>query len=237
MNREIWKQTLNTGLFVLFCILGYLFLRRQPVIQNGGPLMYPIIFCSVIAVAVVGERMYHLHQARIDTDRFMESIASTLRRNRIVEALDLCDRTPGPIAQILKAGILKHDRPRAEIREAIEDAALYEVPRLEKNLGILATIAHVAPLLGLLGTVTGMVRCFQAVEQKASILHSPSVGDLAGGIWEALLTTVAGLMVAIPAYVAYNYLVSRVDNFVLDMERSATDLINLLSQRRETEEV
>ncbi len=150
-----------------------------------------------------------------------------------MEAIDLCDRTPGPIAHILKAGMMKHDRSRQEIKEAMEDASLYEVPRLEKRLNALATISHISPLLGLLGTVTGMVRCFQVIQSKSSSLHPVSPGDLAGGIWEALITTVAGLIVAIPTFVAYHYLVSRVNNFVLDMERSATELINILVQRGE----
>jgi biopolymer transport protein ExbB len=162
----------------------------------------------------------------------MEDIANILRRNRIVEAVELCDKTPGPIPHILKAGIMKHDRPRQEIREAIEDAGLHEIPRLEKNVAVLATIAHIAPLLGLLGTVTGMVRCFQTIQEKSTTLHPVSPGDLAGGIWEALITTVAGLTVGIPTLVAYNYFVNRVNGFVLDMESSATDLINILTQKR-----
>ena len=205
--------------------------------QKGGPVMWPIVLCSVIAFAIVMERLIALRREEIDTKGFMEQIAKALKRNKIMEAIDLCERTKGPIAQILKAGILKHDRPRSQIREAIEDASIHEVPRLEKNLPVLATIAHIAPLLGLLGTVTGMVAAFQVIETKASSVNPVNPGDLAGGIWEALLTTVLGLCVAIPTYVAYNYLVSRVDGFVLDMERSATDLLNILAEKREESEV
>jgi biopolymer transport protein ExbB len=203
------------------------------VIQKGGPLMYLIVLCSIVALAVIIERLYHLYRAKIDSEIFMESISSTLKRNRIMEAIDLCEKTPGPVAHIIKAGILKHDRSRSEIKEAIEDAGIYEVPRLEKNLGALATIAHISPLLGLLGTVTGMVRAFQVIQEKATSLHLVSPGDLAGGIWEALITTAAGLIVAIPTFVAYNYLVSRVKGFIVEMERSATDLISILAQRTE----
>lgn len=206
-------------------------------VVKGGPIMYPIILCSVIALAIVIERVYHLHRAKIDTRKFMDEVANVLRRNKIMEAIEMCDATPGPIAHILKAGILKHDRPRQEIKEAIEEAGLYEVPRMEKNLTALSTVAHISPLLGLLGTVVGMVRCFQVIQEKSTSLNAVSPGDLAGGIWQALITTVAGLAVAIPAYVAYNYLVSRVDNLVLDMERSATDLINVLTQRGKDYEV
>ncbi|MBL7130182.1 MAG: MotA/TolQ/ExbB proton channel family protein [Candidatus Omnitrophica bacterium] len=203
------------------------------VIQKGGPLMYLIILCSVVALAVVIERLYHLHRARIDIDKFMQSVSNTLKRNRIMEAIDLCEKTPGPIAHIIKAGILKHDRSRQEIKEAIEDAGIYEVPRLEKNLGALATIAHISPLLGLLGTVTGMVLAFKKIQEVASVLQPVSPADLAEGIWMALITTVAGLIVAIPTFVAYNYLVSRVKGFAVEMERAATELVGLLAQRRE----
>jgi biopolymer transport protein ExbB len=202
-------------------------------IQKGGPVMWPIILCSIFAFAILLERIYNLHKAKIDTVDFMNKIGSTLKRNKIMEAIDMCNNTPGPIAHIMKAGILKHDRPRNEIREAIEDAGVHEVPRLERNLSALATIAHISPLLGLLGTVTGMVRCFQVIQEKSTSFTPVNPGDLAGGIWEALITTVAGLIVAIPTYVAYNYLVSRVDNFVLEMEKAATELMNILTTRGE----
>ncbi len=204
---------------------------------KGGPLMFLILLCSVIAFAVVIERLWHLWRAKINTKDFMEDIAETLKRNKIMLAIDKCNVMPGPIAEILKAGILKYDRPRSEIKEAVEDAGLHEVPRLEKNLGVLATIAHIAPLIGLLGTVTGMVRAFQVIEQKAVAMTPVNPGDLAGGIWEALITTVAGLAVAIPTYVAYNFLVTKVDGFVLEIEKSATDLVNILGTKRIENEI
>ena len=205
--------------------------------QKGGPIMWPILLCSVIAFAIVIERLIALRREQIDTKTFMEQISKSLKRNKVMEALELCNRTQGPIAHILKAGILKHDRSRQDIREAIEDAGIHEIPRLERNLPVLATVAHVSPLLGLLGTVTGMVAAFQVIQSKSSSISHVNPGDLAGGIWEALLTTVFGLCVAIPTFVAYNYLVSRVDGFVLDMERSATDLLNILGEKREEHEV
>ena len=207
------------------------------VIQKGGPMMYLIALLSILAVAVIIERMYHLNRSRIDANKFMDEITNVLKRNKIIEAIEMCNRVPGPIAHIIKAGILKHDRSRPEIREAVEEAAQLEIPRMERHLPILATIAHIAPLLGLLGTVTGMIKSFQVIQQKALSMAPVNPGDLAGGIWESLLATVAGLAVAIPTYVAYNYLVSQVDNLVYDMERSATDLVNLLSSRRDTYEV
>ena len=206
-------------------------------IQMGGPMMYLIILCSVLAFGVVIERIYHLNKARIDANKFMDGIITVLKRNKIIEAIEMCNATPGPIAHIIKAGILKHDRSKAEIKEAVEEAAQLEIPRLEKHMPVLATIAHIAPLLGLVGTVTGMIKSFQVIQQKAMAMIPVNPGDLAGGIWEALLATLAGLAVAIPTYVAYNYLASQVDSLVFDMERSATDLVNLLSSRRDTYEV
>jgi biopolymer transport protein ExbB len=199
--------------------------------------MYLIILSSVLAFGVVIERVYHLNRARVDADRFMDSILNVLKRNKVIEAIELCNNTPGPIAHIVKAGILKHDRSKPEIKEAVDEAAQLEIPRLGRHLPILATIAHIAPLLGLLGTVTGMIKSFQVIQQKALAMAPVNPGDLAGGIWEALLATLAGLAVAIPTYVAYNYLVSQVDGIIYDMERSATDLVNLLSSKRDTYEV
>lgn len=206
-------------------------------IQKGGPVMYLIIMLSVISLGIIIERIYNLNRAKIDSQKFMDDIISSLKRNKIIESIEMCNKTPGPIAHIIKAGILKHDRSKPEIKEAIDEAAQLEIPRMEKHLPILATIAHIAPLLGLLGTVSGMVKAFQVIQNKAATMTPVNPGDLAGGIWEALLATLAGLLVAIPSYVAYNYLVNQVDSLAYDMERSATDLVNLLSSRRDTYEV
>ena len=196
--------------------------------NQGGPLMYLILLGSVIGLAVFLERLFHLHRARIDTDQFMETIRALIRKDDIGQAIDLCRRTPGPVAHIPSAGLARHTRDRLEIKEAIEDAGVHEVPRLEKNLVVLATVAHVSPLLGLLGTVVGMIRAFMTIQEMKGMVN-PS--DLAGGIWEALLTTAFGLVVAIMAYVAYNYLVAKVGKMILDMETSATEVVNLLSDK------
>ena len=196
----------------------------------GGPVMWPILLCSVLAVAIIMERFVYLHKIRIDTQDFLAKILDKMKHHQIKEALQLCEGADNPISNILKGGILKYDRPRDQIKEALADASLYEVPKLEKNLNILATLAHVSPLLGLLGTATGMVRCFQVIQSKAAALYPVPAGELAGGIWEALLTTVAGLAVAIPTFVAYNYFVSRVNYCIVEMEKAATEFVNFLSE-------
>ena len=149
----------------------------------------------------------------------------------VVGAVKLCENTAGPVARICKMALLKHDRPKPEMREAVEDAAIHEVPVLEKRLSILATIAHISPLLGLLGTVIGMIKAFHKIQELTMAGSPVDPGQLAEGIWEALITTAFGLLVAIPTFVAYNYLVSKVNNIVTDMERSATDLVNLLVEK------
>lgn len=200
------------------------------ILMAGGPVMWPIFLASVFALAIVIEKFWYLKKINIDTQGFLKNVMEKMKRHDTKEALQVCENTKSPIATILKAGILKYDRPRQQIVEAIEDASLYEIPKIERNLNALASIAHVSPLLGLLGTVTGMVRCFQTIQAKASTFHPVSPGDLAGGIWEALLTTVAGLVVAIPTFITYNYLVGRVNNFILEMEKASTELVNFLTE-------
>ncbi|MEW6100667.1 MAG: MotA/TolQ/ExbB proton channel family protein [Candidatus Omnitrophota bacterium] len=196
----------------------------------GGPVMWPILLCSVFALQIIIEKFWYLHKVSIDTQAFLAKVLEKMKRHETKEALQVCDTTKSPIANILKAGILKYDRPRQQIIESIEDASLYEIPKIERKLSALATIAHVSPLLGLLGTVTGMVRCFQTIQAKATSFHPVSPGDLAGGIWEALLTTVAGLIVAIPTFVAYNLLANRINHFILEMEKASTEFVNFLTE-------
>lgn len=198
-------------------------------IWQGGILMWPIMACSVVALAIAIERFITLRRARIDTREFMDTMRQVVRQNRIAEAVEICDETDAPVARIMRAGLLKHNRSKEEIREAIEDAGHLEVPRLERYLSGLATCANIAPLLGLLGTVSGMIKAFAQIQYKQGQVN-PS--DLAEGIGNALVTTAAGLTVAIPALVIYNYLVGRVESMVLEMEVSSTELLDLLTRPR-----
>ncbi len=204
------------------------------ILAKGGPIMYLILLCSVIAVTVFLERLIHFHRSSIDTQKFMNGLRNILRKKNFVEAITICDETPGPIAYTLKTGIMSHDKPRELIKEAMEDAGLYEIPRLERKLVILATVAHITPLLGLLGTVTGMINAFKSIVNSPGPVN-PSI--LAEGIWEALITTAAGLVVAIPTYVAYNYLVNRVDSISIEMEKCTTEVTNLLTSEQDEYEI
>ncbi len=203
-------------------------------IKMGGPLMVPILLCSLFALGIVIEKLIHFSMVQTNVAQLKINVFGLLKDNKIKEAVRLCDASPSPVAKILKAGILKFGAPREEIKESMEDASLFEIPKLENRLGALGTIAHISPLLGLLGTVTGMTTCFHTIQVRAASLNPVTPGDLAGGIGEALITTVAGLMVAIPTFVAYNYCVSRINRFTLDMERAATELVNLMCHMTET---
>ena len=203
--------------------------ERFEVIFRGGILMWPILLCSVVALAITVERFWTLRRDTIDTREFMDTMRTILRQNRFQDAIQVCDDTDGPIARILKAGLLKHNRSKVDIREAIEDAGHLEIPRLERYMSGLATCANIAPLLGLLGTVTGMIKAFAQIQYKEGLVN-PS--DLAEGINNALVTTAAGLSIAIPTLVAYNYFVSRVENMILEMEISSSELVELLTKNR-----
>lgn len=195
-------------------------------VTGGGWIMLPILLCSLLAVSVIFERFFSLRRASIDARDFMDTIRGVLNRGQIREALFLCDQQEGFLPFILKAGIRKHGRTREEIREAITDASTLVIPTLERYLSVLATVANVSPLLGLLGTVLGMVQAFVVIQRQAGVV---SPGDLAGGIGTALLTTVWGLIVAIPTLVAYNYFVARVDHMVWEMEILSTELVDVLT--------
>ncbi|MCK5014132.1 MAG: MotA/TolQ/ExbB proton channel family protein [Candidatus Omnitrophica bacterium] len=204
-------------------------------IKSGGPIMAPIILCSVFALGIVIEKLLYFALIKTNVPRLKKQVFDYIKNNRIKESIELCNANHSPVAKILKAGILKFGASREEIKESMEDVSLFEIPKLENRLSALATIAHISPLLGLLGTVAGMIASFHTIQVRAASLNPVTPGDLAGGIGEALLTTVAGLMVAIPTFVAYNYFVHRTNHFVLEMERGATELVNFICQVTETQ--
>ncbi len=196
--------------------------------QEGGAVMWLLLAAGGIAAIIFFERLFHLHRAQIKANDFLDGIYNIVGRRNIVEAVSICEETPGPVADIVRAAILHHDEDKEDIQKAIEETGLAEVPRLERNLNLLATIAQIAPLIGLLGTVLGMMQVFVEMQQGAPLVHS---GDLSAGLWKALLTTAAGLAVAIPTYAAYNFLISRVETIVLDMERASVDVLSFLTKR------
>ena len=196
-------------------------------LTNGGPVMWLILLTGAVGIVVFIERFLHCHRAQINSTEFLSGVRNVLKRENVVEAISICDATPGPVARLVKTAILNRNEGRERVREALEEAGLAEVPRLEAKLNLLATIAQIAPLLGLFGTVLGFIKIFAVISEKGLYAN---VENLSQGIWYALICTAAGLAVAIPAHAGYNYLVSRVSSIVLDMERAATEIVNVVTE-------
>ncbi len=197
----------------------------------GGPVIWLILIAAAIAAVVFVERALFCHRSQINSAEFLNGVRTVLKRDNVVEAVAICDATAGPVARLVKAAILNRDKGRDRVREAVEEAGLTEVPRLEEKLSLLATIAQIAPLLGLFGTIVGFIRVFMNLQAAGLYAHiSGDQNSLAAGIWESLVCAAAGIALAIPAHAGYNYLVSRVNKIVLDMERAAAEIVNIVTE-------
>jgi biopolymer transport protein ExbB len=193
----------------------------------GGWVMVPILLLSVVTIYLFIERLLTLRRARSNPETLTDRIRGYVHSGDIRGAINFCDAQDKPITNILKVGLERLGRPISEIQDAVHAAGRYEAFELEKRTDLLASIAGIAPMLGFLGTVTGMIRAFQQIQGLQGNVN-PSV--LAGGIWEALLTTAAGLIVGIIAFFFYNLLVGRINRAVNDMERTTTSFIDLLQE-------
>ena len=192
---------------------------------KGGVVLWTIILLSVIALAIVIERYLYFKRIRTDEEKLFLRVKSAISKGHFDEAMAICDASPSPFSSLLKTGIEHRERSPYERKEVLKDTAAQEVPRLEKHIGALGTIAHISPLLGLLGTVTGNIRAFGVLGRFGSV-GDPSI--LAKGISEALITTAAGLIVAIPATIFYNALTSRVNGLIVRMENQVNEMTLLL---------
>jgi biopolymer transport protein ExbB len=199
-------------------------------LANGGPVIWLILIAAAIAIAVFIERALHCHRAQINSTEFLNGVRNVLKRENVVEAISICDATPGPVARLVKTAILNRDKGRERVREAVEEAGLTEVPLLEEKLNLLATIAQIAPLLGLLGTIIGFMDVFKGLQADGLYAHLSGDHSLADGIWHALICAAGGIAVAIFAHAGYNYLVSRVNKIVLDMERVSGEIVNIVTE-------
>jgi biopolymer transport protein ExbB len=196
-------------------------------LANGGPVIWLILLAAATALVVFIERALFCHRSQINSAAFLNGVRTVLKRENIVEAISICDATPGPVARLVKAAIVNRDKGRERVREAVEEAGLVEVPRLEEKLNLLATIAQIAPLLGLFGTIIGFIEIFGQVQESGLYAN---IQLLSHGIWQSLICAAAGIAVAIPAHAGYNYLVSRVNKIVLDMERAAAEIVNIVTE-------
>lgn len=195
-------------------------------LAKGGPMMFVVLLMFIVGVVLFIERTLYLHRGQIRSKPFLEGIKNTLEKRRIVEALTLCEETPGPVAAVVKAALL-HARENADrLRFAVQEAAVVEVPSLERRLGSIAAIAQIAPMVGLLGTVLGLITTFNAFMQGGQYATAQA---LAGGLWQALLVTAGSLIVGIPAHLAYHFLSGRVRAIVRDVEWAGNEIMRYLT--------
>lgn len=199
---------------------------------QGGFVMIPIGILSLVAIYVIAERWKVLNNSVIDADKFLATVEDLLRAGETRAAIMHCDQVDRPLSRILKEGIKRLGRPLHDIEDAIKNAGKKEIYLLEKKMDWLATVAGVAPLLGFLGTVTGMIQAFMQIQTLQGNVN-PSV--LAGGIWEALITTAAGLAVGIFAYFFYNFLLSRINRSIFDLEMSSKEFLEVLQKPKPKE--
>ena len=203
-------------------------------IDKGGPLVYLLLGCSLLAVAIFLERIFHFHRATINVGEFLQGLANLIKRKKYAEALHECAATPGPVARVIHSAIIRHEAPRSELKEIVQEAGQLEVPRLERYLAILFTVAYVAPLIGLLGTVIGLVDTFGEVSGRSGFATAT---DVSSGIHTALITSAVGLAVAVPSFILYSYLVTSSRTLMHAMERGGIEIVNIITDARADSEI
>jgi len=217
--------------------LGWLYNLRHSGIGEkyvqGGVFMHFLLIASIVGLVFIIERFFSLFRARVNVKKFMGEVLNALRTEGIEAAMGVCERTRGPIAAIIHSGLLRAGHGPEAVKEAIETAGSIETSFLERGLVWIATVAQVAPLLGFLGTVSGMISAFAAIAAAEQV----SAKVVASGIEEALITTATGLIIAIPVSIAYSYFISQIDRFVLEMEEASAELVNELVELQRTGKV
>lgn len=194
-------------------------------IDKGGIIVVIILLLSVVGAAIIIERLLYFRKIRVDEDKMISRLKETLKKRHFDEAISICENNPSPVTNLMKVGIEHRHYEQSTVKDAIVDAANMEIPKMERYLSALGTIAHISPLLGLLGTVTGNIQAFGVLGQFGAV-GDPAL--LAKGIAEALITTAAGIIVSIPAIIFYNYLVSKVNHTIIRLENRVNEMVLLL---------
>ena len=197
-------------------------------IMQGGPVFWLIVLLGIAAVVVFFERLLHLRRAQIDYGDFLKGVCNVLENGNREEAMMICEETPGPVAAVVSTAIRHRQGTLEAIREAVDNTGRAEISRLERRLASLAITCQIAPLLGLLGTLLGVIQMVLAVNEQAPVVQNTS---LTGGLMQALVSTVAGLLVAISCHVMYAMLMVRIERIVLDMEASASEIVAYLTKQ------
>jgi biopolymer transport protein ExbB len=192
---------------------------------KAGPVVWVLVVLAALGLTLFVERALFLHRGQIRAKAFVEGIKNILAKRRLVEALTVCEETPGPVAAVVKAALLHAAEPADVMRFHVQEAGIVELPALERRLGTIAAVAQVAPLVGLLGTTLGMITTFLAFERGGNYAMA---GALSAGMWQALLTAAASLMLSIPAHLAYHFLNGRVRAIVRDVEWSGNEIMKYL---------
>lgn len=204
-------------------------------IAQWNMILALIFLCSILGMAVFVDRFLYLKKCDIDTATLIAKLKLAIDQGNIVEAIHICDTSSGAVAKIVKAGLCKHTRPREQIEDAMELRGLLEIAKMEKHSRVLSIIAHIAPLIGLLGTVLGFIKAFG--EMRLSSLVEISATQIGEAMEYALVTTAAGLVVAIPAVVAYNYLVSRIEGMIVEIQATSSEVVDMLVHRPQNYEL
>lgn len=195
--------------------------------QQGGSVLWAILAINAVVVFLIAQRALYVHRSSLRGRDFLNGIINNLRRGNIMEAIALCDDTPGPIPLMARAAILEHQQGGRRIGPAMQDIGIVEIARLEKHLPLLLTLAQTAPVLGLIGTCVGMWEMLHVLQQQAPLIHA---GDLGAGLGRALITTIAGLSTGAIGWVGHAFVVTRINAVVLEMERAYTEILQALAQ-------
>jgi biopolymer transport protein ExbB len=193
---------------------------------KGGPFMWPLLGMLFFGLVVSFERLYTLSKAHVNSKEFFTRVQEALKQGGPEAAAEICSNTPGPVASVLHAGLLRLDRGLDHVEKAITESGAIEMAFLEKGMVWLSTVANIAPLLGFLGTVSGMIGAFEAIAAAGDV--EPSI--VASGISEALITTASGLIIAIPIQAFHNFFVSKIDKIIIDMQEASTQFVEELIQ-------
>lgn len=202
-------------------------------LTRGGPILWFLLFLGVVALGVFLERALHLHRARVDERDLLEGIINNLRRGNVDEARLICEDTPGPVARLIGTAIKRREAATATLMQDMETAGLAEISRMERRLSVLALIAQLAPVLGLLGTVIGLLDMVLLIRSAAPVVELANIAD---GLVPPLVTTGAGLLIAIPAFAAFNLLIVKIDRIVLDMEHASSEIVHFLKSEFDEKE-
>lgn len=201
-------------------------------IFKGGPFVWLQLCCLALAMAIFLERVAYFHRASMNVGEFLSGLSSLIRRKNYAEALQECVATRVPAGRVLHAALLRHQSPREQLKEIVQEAGQLEVPRLERYLSVLNGIAHIAPLIGLLGTICGLIETFTQLNAANGFT---TTAEVAKGVYQSLITSAIGLVVAIPCYLFYAFLSAKSRHLMHELERAGIEIVNILEDNREQE--